>query len=140
MPDSKPSAQLQANSGLRLLLWISATFPLNLLTTAILHEVIRLSEEVSFFIALVIVSLVNFVGLRHFVYRQSEGELRQQFTAFVGSTIFFRVAEYVGFLFVLNRLHWHYLLGICAVMGTSTLTKHFVYKFAIFRPSSSVVD
>ncbi|MBM79612.1 MAG: hypothetical protein CMJ78_03335 [Planctomycetaceae bacterium] len=122
-----------ASSGLRLMMWISFCFPLNLGTTAFLHEVIQVREEIAFLIALVIVSIVNFIGLRRFVYRQTSGSLSAQFGAFAVSTVVFRTLEYLGFLIVFGMLGWHYLLGVIAVMGLSTLVKHFVYRFAIFR-------
>lgn len=96
-------------------------------------EILKLPEEVSFWITLVVVSVQNFFILMYFVYRTSHDQQWQQFLKYVQSVIGFRTWEYVLFLVLHTLLGMYYLVAILIVQGQSIFLKATVYKKHVFR-------
>jgi len=104
----------------------------NLGLTAALHELVGLSEELSYAIALVCALIQNFLGMRYFVYGASSQPWATQFLQFAGATAGFRGLEYLSFLVVHNVMGVHYLIAVAANMVVFTIAKFLFYRVAIF--------
>lgn len=108
------------------------SFMINLGLTALLHEVVALSEEWAFAISLASVFLMNFLLLRHYVFDASSGDPRRQIALTAISSATFRGMEYLGFLLVHTMMSVHYLLAVGLVLGVSFLLKFFYYGNVVF--------
>ena len=54
------------------------SFGMNLGLTVLFHEVLNLSQEASLATAMVLVSVMNFIGCRYFVFETSDAGLAKQ--------------------------------------------------------------
>lgn len=114
------------------------SFGLNLLVTAVVHEMMGLPEEGSFAVALVTVFTFNFFVGRHVIFRSNEGDPRRQLVRYALSSGGFRLAEYLGFLIVHTGLNVHYIIAAMLVLGTSFICKFFFYGKVVFTNDRSV--
>lgn len=113
------------------------SFGLNFGLTSLLHEVAGLWEPASFAISLVIVSVVNFIGCRHFVFESQEGSLGWQILTFYASWLPFRGLEWVLFVVLNEWMGLDYRLAMILVQGTSFAVKFVYFKVAVFRRSAA---
>lgn len=118
------------------------SFVVNIGLTVFLHEVIGLVEEVAYPISLIVVFLINFVSLRHFVYDARSGSIRKQFATFLLSSLGFRGSEYLTFLLIHTWIGIRYTIAIVAISTTSAFVKFFYYKIFVFtaRPKAGIVS
>jgi putative flippase GtrA len=121
---------LYAMTGFGLLGLVS--FTLNLGLSALLHEVLGASEELSFGISLAVVFAVNFLACRYIIFDAAGGNLVQQLTAFTLSSLAFRGMEYIAFLLLHSLIGIHYLIAIITVLGVSMISKFFFYRSTVF--------
>lgn len=108
------------------------SFTLNLGLSALLHEVLGASEELSFGISLAVVFVVNFLACRYIIFDASGSNLVRQLTAFTLSSLAFRGTEYAAFLLLHSLIGIHYLIAIITVLGISMISKFFFYRSAVF--------
>lgn len=107
----------------------SGTLAITFVTTAWL----RLPEELSFAISLIVMFFVNFSYLRWVVFRATGTKWLSQLRKFFMTSIGFRCAEYVAFLILLDIFHVHYLLSVVGVLGVSFLIKFQVFDKHVFH-------
>jgi putative flippase GtrA len=108
------------------------SFSTNLGITAGLHEILGVSPEVAFAIALVIAFCMNFSLMRWWVFRGTERPIMDQLVGFGVSSLFFRGTEYVGYLFLYRIANVRYLTAAVAVLGASFVVKYVVYNSWLF--------
>lgn len=108
------------------------SFALNLGLTTIMHEWLMISEEVSFLVALILVTTTNFFLSRHFVYQASSGSIGKQFKNFILSIIGFRAGEYLAYLMLVSYLDVQYQLAIAAVLVISFILKYLFFGRYVF--------
>ncbi len=98
-----------------------------------LHELAGVRAHAAYAVALLVAFVVNFLAMRHAVFRAQAGPARCQLALHALTAIAFRVGEYAAFLL----LHWclglHYVLAMVAIQGLSFLGKFFVYRNVVFR-------
>lgn len=107
------------------------SFGSTLAITYVAAEWLALDEKLAFAVSLVCVFFINFAYLRFFVF-QSKSPWLQQLGNFFGASIGFRVAEYVGYLLLLDLLQLQYLLAVVVVLTISFLAKFFVFNNKVF--------
>ena len=104
----------------------------NLSLTALLHELVGLSEELSFAIALVVVFFGNFLSLRHLVFEASTGEPGRQLVHYALASFSFRLAQWLSFVALHSWLGVPYLIAVAVVLGAWFLVKFAYYRTKIF--------
>ena len=117
-----------------------ASFSINLGLTIGLHEGLGISAAAAFAIAIAVVYVLNFVGMRFFVFPQkakSGQSVIKQATAFLITSALFRVFDYGAFL-LLNGVFGVYYIGtIVLVSGISFVTKFLFYRRWVFGGSQN---
>jgi putative flippase GtrA len=101
--------------------------------SALLAETHVVGERVAPAIGLATSLAVNFLVLRHFVFRSTERPVARQGLEFLASSGAFRAFEYAGFLAVDSLLHVHYLIALVLVLGTSFGLKFLWYESHVFK-------
>jgi putative flippase GtrA len=112
------------------------SFSINLGLTSGLHELAKVKEEIAFAVALAVVLVTNFIGMRYFVYTGRQGNVIKQFVSFLLSSSGFRGLEYVLFLVLHTWLGLAYRLAIIATLATTFVTKFFFYGAVVFSRRS----
>lgn len=100
--------------------------------TLAFHAWFAVPSEVAFSFAVLICSVVNFFGCRHYVFRGSKAPLWQEAAKFFPSVLVFRaieVALFAGFIVLFGNQHVAYF----ATAGVSLLGKLFVSRIFIFK-------
>lgn len=107
---------------------------LTLSVTITAHEVLTFTEEVSYCLALVVVFLVNFLGMRYFVYPKNNHKkhLVRQFLEFLITSFLFRSIEFLLFIVIHSWFGINYLIAIMLVMIVSIIGKFIFYKYTVF--------
>lgn len=114
----------------------ATSFSLNLGITAGLHELLSVSPEISFAIALATVFCANFAAMRWWVFRGTGRPLLGQLLGFGLSSLCFRGAEYVGYLVLYRVAGLAYLVSALVVIGVSFGLKYVVYNSWLFARES----
>lgn len=125
------------NSAFRYLMQSGMSFGLSFGVTVALHELAGTSKELSFAVALCVVTVFNFLGFRHFVYRTADVAPLKQFLAYLASCAGFRLTEYCTFVVLERWLGVPYTLALVAVQGMSFVMKFFVYRRVVFNAEST---
>jgi putative flippase GtrA len=110
----------------------SVGFCLNLAITAFVHEVLGVTEELAFAVALITVFTFHFFSGRYVIYGATGGDPRQQLVRYALASGAFRGAEYLGFLVLHTAAGVPYPLAIVGVLGTSFIAKFFFYGRVVF--------
>jgi putative flippase GtrA len=100
--------------------------------TAFVHEVLGISEELAFAVALASVVSFHFMSGRYVIYGAAAGDPKRQLLRFGLATGGFRAAEYLGFLVLHTLIGVPYLLVIVIVLGSSFIAKFFFYGRVVF--------
>lgn len=101
--------------------------------TLALHEWGQVPEEAAFAVALAVVLILNFVGMRWYIYEAQSGTILQQFGLYLCSAWAFRAAEYGAFLV------WHtwwgsdYRVAVVGITAISAGLKFFYYRVLFER-------
>lgn len=132
--------KVKIKSFVRYVLVTCLSFVTNVGMTILLTEVLTLSEEVSFAIALITVFIMNFLFMRYYIYVSREGSAKRQFMMYMLSAIGFRGLEYISFLMIHTWLDVQYVVAIIEIQGCSSLVKFFYYKIAVFREKRATVS
>jgi putative flippase GtrA len=121
----------------RYLAFSGLSFAVNLGITAGLHEGFDVDPEVSFAVALVVVFLMNFAGLRWWIFSGTDRPVASQFLGFGLSSLGFRGLEYCGYLLLYRLAGLDYLLAAVAVIGAAFVAKYAVYNSWLFSRSGA---
>ncbi len=107
-------------------------FPLNIGLTIGLHELAGLAEEIAFCVSLAVVFVINFLVMRHYVYRAGDGHGGRQLAGFAATSLSFRAAEYAAFLLIHTRLGVAYVPAMVGILVVSFCAKYFVFGKLVF--------
>jgi putative flippase GtrA len=113
------------------------SFATNLGITTGLHEGAGVAPQISFAVALVTVFLMNFAGLRWWIFAGTRRPLGSQFAAFGLSSLAFRGLEYGVFLVLLLLLGVDYRVSVVVVLVTSMVAKYAFYDSWLFSRGSA---
>jgi putative flippase GtrA len=127
---------LRAGKPARYLLLSALSFALTLGITAGLRECFGVPPEISFAVALAVVFLTNFAGMRWWVFRGTERPMILQFVGFGLSSLSFRGLEYCGYLLLYRIAGIPYLAAAVATIGISFVVKYAVYDSWLFSRRS----
>jgi putative flippase GtrA len=116
----------------RYLLLSALSLALTLGVTAGLHEGFGVSPEISFAVALVVVFLTNFAGMRLWVFRGTRRPVVIQLMGFGLSSLSFRGLEYCLYLLLYRVVGTPYLAAAFAAIGISFAVKYVVYNSWLF--------
>ena len=111
-----------------------ASLVLGYVLTFLLHDVLGVPVEVAYTCAVLVCSVLNFFGCRHYVFRGRKGALLAEAAKFFPSILLFRAAEVVLFSF-LTRLLDNYHLAYAATAAISMVFKLLLSRAFIFRRS-----
>ncbi len=111
-------------------------FALNLSITVSMHELLGVSEELAFAVALVTVFVFTFASCRYFIFPGVGGSMRRQIVLFAVSSLGFRCAEYVAFLVVHSVIGVGYVVAVVAVLAVSFVSKFIYYTAVVFADRS----
>jgi putative flippase GtrA len=128
---------LRDGAPVRYLLQSGLSFTANLGITAGLHELLGVSPELSFAVALVFVFVMNFAGMRWWVFRGTDRAIASQLMGFGLSSLAFRGLEYCGFLLLYRIAGTPYLLAAASTIGLSFVVKYVVYNSWLFSRRSA---
>ena len=127
---------LRAGKPARYLLLSALSFALTLGITAGLREWFGVPPEISFAVALAVVFVTNFAGMRWWVFRGTERPVIVQFVGFGLSSLSFRGLEYCGYLLLYRIAGIPYLAAAVATIGISFVVKYAVYDSWLFSRRS----
>jgi putative flippase GtrA len=142
--DRKPPAEKSlSDQALRYLLLSGLSFGGNLGLTVLLHEWIGLSSLVAVPIAMVFVTLLNFVTLKLFIFNHGEQGWAKQLGGFVASIAAFRVTEYAAFVVIHGLLGTPYVIAYASILTASAVCKFLFLRNILFagpRPPVSLTE
>lgn len=121
-----------AGEGLRLGLLSLLSLGLGYLLTSAFHAWGGLASEAAFGYAVLICSVVNFFGCRHYVFRGPKGPVWHEAAKFFPSVLVFRALEVVLFAGI-HSLVGNYHVAYFATTGVSMLAKLFLSRAFIFK-------
>jgi putative flippase GtrA len=121
-----------AGQGLRLALLSLLSLGLGYLLTSVFHAWVGIATETAFGYAVLVCSVVNFFGCRHFVFRGPKGPLWHEAAKFFPSVLVFRALE-IGLFAGLNSVLGNYHVAYFATTGSSMLAKLFLSRTFIFK-------
>ena len=104
---------------------------MTVLLPTILHEVFRIAEDIAVAVSLATALVVNFLIMRHFVFR-SAGHAGKQFAVFVLSSFSFRLAEFILFMIAFKILGIHYIIALLVSLSISSIVKFFFHRTVTF--------
>jgi len=119
-------------ASLRYLSWLGVSLACHLGITWSLHNLVGLPAQVAFLISLVTVTVINFLGLRRYVFRASGKLLRRQILRYILMNVAHRAGEYLGFSVLESLFQPPVLIAVPLVLGVSTLIRFFVYHHLVF--------
>jgi hypothetical protein len=109
------------------------SFVTHLGLTVGLHEWGRLPEEAAFALALAAVLVLNFLGMRWYVYETQAGALWPQCGRYLCSACGFRAAEYGAFVLWHTWYGSEYRLTVVSILVMSAALKFFYYRLLFER-------
>lgn len=112
------------------------SFCSNLVVTTFLHEIVRWSEETSYGIALLAVSLPMFFFCRYLVFESDRSKFGSQLIKFYQSWAVFRALEYFVFLMILKWAGLFYLFAITGAQIIFVILKFIVWRRFVFVSAS----
>jgi putative flippase GtrA len=121
-----------AGEGLRMALLSLASLALGYGLTLAFHSWFAVPSAAAFSAAILICSVINFFGCRHYVFRGTKAPLWQEALKFFPSVLAFRAVEvalFAGFNALLHNYHAAYF----ATTGISLAGKLFVSRVFIFK-------
>lgn len=107
---------------------LSLSFPI------IFHEFMGIIEEQSVALSLCIVFIINFFVIRHYVFR-SETPIFPELFKFFTTSIGFRIAEYLLFLYAFKIIGLNYILALIITLTISFSVKFVVQRSFVFNKS-----
>jgi putative flippase GtrA len=110
-------------------------FVVNFGLTAFLHEIVGLSAELAFAVALVVVFFGNFLSCRYLVFDATADDPKKQLLHYAFASFGFRFAQWSSFVVLHRWLGVPYLLAVAVVLVSWFLIKFSVYRAFVFRPA-----
>ena len=126
----RPAGQL-----VRWVLVSGVSFATNLGITVAGTEWFGLSPPLSFAVALVLVQVWNFLAIRYLIFGSEEMPIGLQARRYLGLTVLFRVAEWVGFKALHTLGTADYRALVVGVLVFSSLFKFVVYRHWLSGPN-----
>lgn len=117
----------------RFALLSTLSMTINLGVTTGLKALAGVPGVIGFAIALALSMILNFAGLRYYVYPGSAGKLFPQFVAFASASIGFRLAEYMGFVVLEAGFGVHEAIAVFIILSLSLLMKFSFYANVVFQ-------
>lgn len=130
VPRQASAAQEQA---VRYIIWILSAFAVNLGITCFLTYVVGYNPRIAFLISLIVITTINYFGLRSFVYRATHETHRRQLVKYLATNGFQRSLEYVMFSLFDEYLAPPVYLTVPIVLALSTSMRFFIYRHFVFR-------
>ena len=124
--------RLLAHDVVRYLILTVLSLILVVSVTSALHEWFGVWLDGAYGVGLVSAFVLNFLGMRYYVYGGPTRPFLVQLGGFSLSTIGFRVLEYFAFSIVHGWFGAYYALAILLVQGTSFVAKFILYRFVLF--------
>ena len=126
-----------AGQGFRMAMLSTASLFIGYSLTLLFKSGFGIPAEAAFGYAVLICSIMNFFGCRHYVFRGQKGALWQEAAKFFPSVLLFRSLEVA--LFAVLNASWHnFHLAYFATAITSMLIKLVISRIFIFkRPPGS---
>lgn len=121
----------------RYLLNTVLSFGVSVGVTALLHEGWGVDEAVAYGVALVIAFVVNFLMFRYYVFDGRTDRPGRQLAVFAGSSVAFRLTEWLGFRLLTEGLGVYYLAAVVLMQGGTFVLKYFVYGRWLFKRRSA---
>lgn len=125
-----------SSSAFRFVMLSGFSFSTNLGLTVGLHELFGVPAEVAVAIALAVVFVCNFVGMRYLVYDARHVPIAKQFVAFCVASVLFRMAEYGAFLITHTWFQFNYIVAWSVILFASFVAKYCFYGRAVFGTRS----
>ena len=122
-----------ASGPVRYLAWSAVSFVSNVGLSFALYDLVQLPGEAAFLLALLLMFVVNFLGLRYFVYRSFSAPPLGQFGKYALSAAGFRLSEYLAFLAAHTVLGSPYRPTVVGVLIVSFLFKYVFYRRFVFH-------
>jgi putative flippase GtrA len=122
------------NEGLRYLVMSGVSAILSLGIPFALHESLSVPPYIAVAFGLGTAFVVNFATAKLYVFK-TNGSVKAQLGRFTLVSLFFRLAEYLAFLFVYSVLCIQYMIANMFVLLLSFCLKFFVYKIFVFAHS-----
>ena len=108
---------------------------INLAGTALLAEGFGVPPERGLLASMAVATAVNFLFTRFFVFRGTRVPWPRQLAGYLASSVFFRGAEYAGFLALHRGLGLPYPPAVFLAQAVSFVAKFFFYRAVVFaRP------
>ena len=117
----------------RFFVWSGVSFVTNFLLCVLFVEVFLFREDLAFASSVVIVFFINFFAARYYIFDDSGTSILTQFLGFLGGSIGFRLAEYLAFYWLVNRLQLNYQVVFVGVTGISMVSKQLFYRLSVFK-------
>jgi putative flippase GtrA len=115
-------------------------FPLNLMLTVLVHEVLGASEELAFAVALGTLFVFYFFASRYFTFQAGSGDPRRQLLKYAVFSALFRIAEFLGFLVLHTFFNIQYMISAVVILGTSFFLKFYFYADIVFTQGRKSVE
>ncbi len=117
----------------------AVSFGVNLGLTIFLRERIGIAAPTAFAVALLLVVVANFLGLKYFVLAIADGPVWEQASRFLSLTLFFRSGEWALFAILHSLGAADYRVLLVAVLAVSSLTKFTFYREALRATRSTLL-
>lgn len=134
-PPTRNHPSLIRHQALRFALLSGLSFTVNLSLVYALHEWAGMSSLIAVPIAMAVVTAMNFVALRWFVFGHDGRTWWSQMIGFVVSIAGFRLIEYLAFLLIHGLLGAPYLIAYAGILIASLVGKFLFLRGTVFRTS-----
>lgn len=124
--------RLLAHDVVRYLMLTVLSLILVVTVTSVLHEWFGVWLDGAYGVGLGAAFILNFLGMRYYVYGGPTRPFLVQLGGFFLSTIGFRILEYIAFSIVNGWFGAYYAFAILLVQGASFVAKFILYRFVLF--------
>lgn len=113
---------------------VSAPFSatLAIVIPSFLVRILHIDPDISFYISLFLLFVINFLISFHFVFKQ-RSDLKKTLVKYTLAALFFRTMDAVWYNFFSSFLTITYEIIVFLSIGTSFTIKFFVYKYLVFK-------
>jgi hypothetical protein len=110
----------------------AASFVLTLLV-ARLAKLLFVSDELAFAVTLVVMTCLNFLACRYWVFGRGDMPVHRQFLSFIAAAAGFRGAEFVLFIVLHTLCGVPYDLAVASLLCVSAVAKFLFFRGYVFR-------
>lgn len=101
---------------------------------AVLVDFFKMEHRLAFGISITISFLLNFIGLKFFVFKDTSGGVKKKFVTAIGINLTFRYFEYICSLALASSIH--YLAASVLVTVAFFIIKFVLYRM-LFSPTGT---